>query len=248
MEFYYIINVILSSRLIYGFRDAAVSKRKIVAVLCFQLILLLIIKLSLTFFLFVIAVIFLDLFVYFSERKFKNLNAIRFVTFIIALLLVSFLTSPFANMEFSNGALKLIENIKYYFSPLSNIGNIDWLKFNIMLMGILILINETNYLIRYFFDIFNLYPLHKANNNIIAVDSKEYNAGRIIGMLERILIFFFLMADQYTAIGFVLAAKGFTRFKELDNRNFAEYVLIGTFFSSLSAIILALIIKTILSN
>ena len=67
-------------------------------------------------------------------------------------------------------------------------------------------------------------------------------------MLERILIFFFLMADQYTAIGFVLAAKGFTRFKELDNRNFAEYVLIGTFFSSLSAIILALIIKTILSN
>ena len=34
----------------------------------------------------------------------------------------------------------------------------------------------------------------------------------------------------------MLAAKGFTRFKELDDRDFAEYVLIGTLLSSSLAI------------
>ena len=65
-------------------------------------------------------------------------------------------------------------------------------------------------------------------------------------MLERILIFLFLIENQYAAIGFILAAKGFTRFKELEDRHFAEYVLIGTSLSALSAIAVSLIVKSII--
>lgn len=55
--------------------------------------------------------------------------------------------------------------------------------------------------------------------------------GRIIGYLERAIILVLMLTDNIGAIGFVLAAKGFTRFKQLDDRNFAEYVLIGTLLS-----------------
>jgi hypothetical protein len=46
----------------------------------------------------------------------------------------------------------------------------------------------------------------------------------------------FILRGQYGAIGFVLAAKAFTRFKALDDRPFAEYVLIGTLLSACLAL------------
>ena len=40
-----------------------------------------------------------------------------------------------------------------------------------------------------------------------------------------------MLSGNIGAIGFVLAAKGITRFRQLDDRDFAEYVLIGTLLS-----------------
>jgi hypothetical protein len=69
------------------------------------------------------------------------------------------------------------------------------------------------------------------------LDQREYNAGRFIGMLERLLVYGFVLKGQHAAIGLILAAKGFARFKELDERDFAEYVLIGTLLSVTSAVL-----------
>jgi hypothetical protein len=79
------------------------------------------------------------------------------------------------------------------------------------------------------------------------IDEKEYSTGRVIGMLERILIYFFVLINEFAAIGFIIAAKGFTRFKELDEREFAEYVLIGTLLSAASSIFTAIIVKQLIS-
>lgn len=77
-------------------------------------------------------------------------------------------------------------------------------------------------------------------------DKKELNAGRIIGILERILIFFFVIIGQFAAVGFVIAAKGVVRYKELEDRNFAEYVLIGTLLSSLLSMFTGFIVAHLL--
>jgi hypothetical protein len=58
--------------------------------------------------------------------------------------------------------------------------------------------------------------------------------GRIIGRLERVLIFAFVLADQIAAVGFLVTAKSVLRFAEIKNsadRMEAEYVLIGTMWS-----------------
>lgn len=59
-------------------------------------------------------------------------------------------------------------------------------------------------------------------------------AGRYLGYIERIIILTFVLAAQYSAIGFVLAAKSIFRMgdlREAKDRKFTEYVMLGTLFS-----------------
>lgn len=52
--------------------------------------------------------------------------------------------------------------------------------------------------------------------------------GATIGVLERLLIVTFVLTGSTAAIGFVVAAKTLARFRQLDDRDFAEYYLLGT--------------------
>jgi hypothetical protein len=68
-----------------------------------------------------------------------------------------------------------------------------------------------------------------------AKDGSLERAGTWIGVLERVLIFFFVLIDQYEAIGLLVAAKSIIRLKE-GQQKMGEYVLIGTLLSILVAI------------
>lgn len=73
------------------------------------------------------------------------------------------------------------------------------------------------------------------------------NAGKYIGILERLLIFIFITTNHFEAVGFLLAAKSIFRFgdlKEAHDLKLTEYVLIGTLLSFGIAIIVALTINT----
>lgn len=68
------------------------------------------------------------------------------------------------------------------------------------------------------------------------------NAGKYIGMLERLFIFGFVLMHQYQAIGFLIAAKSIFRFSDLSrakDRKLTEYILVGTLLSVILAIITA---------
>ncbi|UZH55245.1 DUF3307 domain-containing protein [Salinimicrobium tongyeongense] len=59
-------------------------------------------------------------------------------------------------------------------------------------------------------------------------------AGKYIGMLERLLVFAFIVLQQWPAIGWLIAAKSILRFSDLSrakDRKLTEYVLIGTLLS-----------------
>ena len=70
--------------------------------------------------------------------------------------------------------------------------------------------------------------------------------GNIIGKLERIIIAILLLNNQFGVIGFVLTAKSIARFKQMENRDFAEKYLIGTLTSFLIVLITVLILKGLL--
>jgi Protein of unknown function (DUF3307) len=72
--------------------------------------------------------------------------------------------------------------------------------------------------------------------------------GATIGILERILIVVFVLTGSEAAIGFVVAAKTLARFRLLDDRDFAEYYLLGTLASVAVAIITALVARLALAT
>jgi len=76
------------------------------------------------------------------------------------------------------------------------------------------------------------------------------NAGRYIGWLERFLILTFVLAEQETAIGFLLGAKAIVRYPEIkeDSKgHFAEYFLIGTLTSVGLALFAGLVVRKLVT-
>lgn len=88
--------------------------------------------------------------------------------------------------------------------------------------------------------------MDKNGKNIIDYSSEAKHGGFIIGLLERIFILISIIINNPTMIGFVLTAKSIARLKKLSNDSFAEYFIIGTLLSFISAIIGALIIRSLI--
>lgn len=93
--------------------------------------------------------------------------------------------------------------------------------------------------------------------NVVKIILKDYSsqingtgikgAGNLIGIFERIMVFTFVLTNQYAAISIIFAAKSIARFSELKERNFAEYYLLGTFSSVTLALMVGIIFKSILN-
>jgi Protein of unknown function (DUF3307) len=70
------------------------------------------------------------------------------------------------------------------------------------------------------------------------------NAGKWIGIAERIIILIFVFYSQFSAIGLLVAAKGIIRFNEKDRQESkTEYLVVGTLLSIGLAIITGLLAK-----
>jgi len=76
------------------------------------------------------------------------------------------------------------------------------------------------------------------SRNKNSLDESQKGAGKMIGYLERTVVYFLLLVGQYAAIAFVIAAKSVARFPEIgkdgQGRMLAEYYLIGTLLSMIS--------------
>ena len=68
-------------------------------------------------------------------------------------------------------------------------------------------------------------------------DTPDPRNGRVIGTLERLLLAAALLVQSWPLVAAVIALKSVARFKALEQKVFAEYFLIGSFFSLLWALI-----------
>jgi len=74
------------------------------------------------------------------------------------------------------------------------------------------------------------------------------NAGKWIGIIERLIVFIFVLLGQYAAISLLIAAKGIIRFNEKDRpEEKTEYLVIGTLMSIGIALIVGQTVKHFIS-
>lgn len=72
------------------------------------------------------------------------------------------------------------------------------------------------------------------------------NAGKYIGILERLLVFVFIVVDHWEGVGFLIAAKSVFRFSDLaeaKQRKLTEYIMIGTLLSFGIAVLAGILVK-----
>lgn len=91
--------------------------------------------------------------------------------------------------------------------------------------------NEKGISEEYFYSVFNKHDLSR---------------GKLIGYIERLLVILLTYYNAFPAIGFIVAAKSIARFKQMDDRDWAEYFLLGTLSSMFLGIALGIILKGVL--
>ena len=98
--------------------------------------------------------------------------------------------------------------------------------------------------------IIKIFLLDWSEKLMVGNDESLSNAGKYIGILERLFVFMFVLAGHWEAVGFLLAAKSVFRFgdlKESKDRKLTEYILIGTLLSFGIAISTALLVKHLIN-
>ncbi len=102
---------------------------------------------------------------------------------------------------------------------------LDFFTMNQLLIfsGLLICMKPANVIIRSCLSSLHLYDM-------MEIESELQRAGRWIGTVERVMALALVMLQQYTAIGFIIAAKSILRYNE-NKTGKTEYVLIGTLLS-----------------
>ncbi len=121
-------------------------------------------------------------------------------------------------------------------------------RFLLFITGYLIVLNPTGFLIG---------NITKRWLPELNMKDSLYNAGTWIGLLERTIVLTFIYANQFSAIGFLIAAKSILRVTDkpepnvnditpFSSRKHTEYVLIGTFLSFGIALLVGLSINYLL--
>ncbi len=129
---------------------------------------------------------------------------------------------------------------KYYDEAQLNFSFLQNNQFWLILFGALLLISPAGIIIKV---IIAKWIPNNASTSL-------QDAGKFIGILERLLIYLFICTNHFEAVGFLLAAKSIFRFgdlKEAQDIKLTEYVLIGTLLSFGIALIVGLITNQLIS-
>ncbi len=130
----------------------------------------------------------------------------------------------------------------FYFIDATFLDNIEITQNHLLLITCLLFLTiPASIIMKTIFSKWNISELTKNKESL-------EDAGKYIGILERFLVFVFIISNHWEAVGFLITAKSVFRFgdiKETKHRQLVEYILIGTLISFGIAIITGIIYTTL---
>ena len=137
--------------------------------------------------------------------------------------------------------IAVIAGVSFYFDEF----DFDFLKdhnFLKIIVAIVFLSSPSSIIIKTLLSSWTPAPETQTNIQTESLSS----AGKYIGILERLMVFTFIMVNHWEGVGFMVAAKSVFRFSDLaqaKQRKLTEYVLIGTLLSFGIAVLTGILIK-----
>jgi hypothetical protein len=125
-------------------------------------------------------------------------------------------------------------------SPLSNGNGAAWV---VSLSLLIVLMQGGTYIVRGILERGGTKPTDETT-----VNQTVYKHGRMIGMVERLILAALVANGQYTAVAFFFAGKGLIRSKDLESRVWADYLLLGSLVSFLVALVVDLAISKLFAG
>jgi len=122
---------------------------------------------------------------------------------------------------------------------------LSWGRVGLLATGYLYVCGRGRVLIRAVLEIPTLQMRREEDRTAGAIDIAR---GRMIGGLERALALTLVLLGEFGAVGWIIAAKSLARFKALEDREFAEYFLIGTLASFLLAVLAGIGMRMLLQQ
>ncbi|WP_138429911.1 hypothetical protein [Fodinibius saliphilus] len=238
-----ILNLTLLGRLHFMLRDEALDWKGVLRVEMIPFLALPFLQVNIGWFLLVCYFIGISFLMWGTEKEVWKLRKSRGFLLVFQLVLVALICSPLTSLQANNLTTDIVGSMDQILLADGAIKTANFVAVQGLLFGFLLVLNEMNILLRYLLRVLGVKSLGDDKKQ---VDDEEYSTGRIIGLLERIFVFIFVLLGHYTAIGFILAAKGVARLIDIKSRDFAEYVLIGTLLSTLLAMTVGYVVKLII--
>lgn len=248
LEYFLCLNILMLTRFVYLRKDEAIGNRWNVLLTALQIILVVLcFSFSTVLWLVILLLIVTGgLNLLLEPRLLKK--GLRLYTLLILVIGIDLILGASAGLQLRPALVNAVGLISDSSGLLQVSPGITGEKLLGVIFGLLILTNEVNLFIRMVFQHFGMEPANAKEQDgqqlvndasTHGIDRQEYNTGRVIGILERWLMYLVVLStNNLTAIAFIIAAKGLARMKQLDEKMFAEYMLIGTLLSMLSAVLM----------
>lgn len=249
----FLLNLLMLSRIAYTFDDGKLSFKQIPYYLIIQGIGIATLTINGAWIGLLVSAVITNALIIIWERKTKNTKTVRIVSLLLFSIMYALFINLSGNIAFNPAVIDWAKRLNDTLSIVDNLNDLS--RVNTYFLGLLFILNESNTIIRQIFEWLQISPAPseegKAVVDIIPPADKyikidEYKSGRVIGILERVFVYFAVVLNEYSIIGFILAAKAFARFKELEKKAYAEYVLIGTLSSILIAFVAASFITSLI--
>jgi hypothetical protein len=172
----------------------------------------------------------------------------RILARLIATILLTLLVMVPVNMTFFNNNIP--ECTEFIINTFINAGPaLGWINAAVLRNALLVIIGAL--FIVYEGNIFVVLLLKRisvfADKKEAKVIKRNEGMGKWIGYLERTIVYILIITGNFSTIGFVIAVKALSRFKELENKEFAEYFIVGTMASMIITIVISLFVKSLIS-
>jgi hypothetical protein len=187
----YLINIVLLTRLSLMLRDKQVDATRAATMCAVQAVALLALEPSFGVGLLAIGIAMLNGAWFIAERRFpRRFNIIRLGILAAFLILLGFFCSPMAGLSFRASLASDLSQTGQYFALADRLPVLAWRRIHSYALGALLCMSEANMMVRMVIERLELRPGNNTMGNLEKRVNNEYKRGRIIGLLERLVLFF----------------------------------------------------------